>query len=114
MQDLIGVLGLPGAAASLTIAAWAGAKTVFLMRGLNKNGNGNGKSHEAESRGWMKAVLDQHTNAFGELSRAVNESVREASRHSEREMAVWREVIGELKQLRQEHSILLKDFVRKE
>ena len=110
-SQLVGLLGLPGAAAAIAAAFWFGAKAVSVMRAPPTNGNGDTR----ETHGWMKAVLEQqnmtlqlHTNALHEVTDALSQLGSDFRQHGEQEMAVWREVMANLKDLREEQSQLVE------
>ena len=106
-DQLVGGFGLPGAIVALAGSAWITAKAVVAY----KEGSNNGNGHSAESRGWMKAVLDhhsevlrEHTDALRHVSDVLVQLGRDFRQHSDSEMRVWREVTTQLQQLHDMHT----------
>ena len=109
-NQLVGLLGLPGAVAAIAAAFWFGTKAVAVFKSNPTNGNG----HTRETHGWMKAVLEQqnivlqhHTNALHEVTDALTLLGKDFQQHSQQEMAVWREVMENLRDLREEQCKLV-------
>lgn len=101
-EQLVGVLGIPGAIIAIAGAAWIIAKAVVIYKeGSLPHTNGS-----AESRGWMKAVLDhhsdvlrEHTEALRHVSDVLIQLGRDFRQHSDQEMKVWHEVTNQLQSL---------------